>query len=84
VSFGPQAATPLINSIGFCRVHLSGHLAGKDAFGSEGDDYADVIAPGFLQDPEARRRLNGSSKARRAERVPLPSGEPDDRTAACV
>jgi hypothetical protein len=39
--------------------------------GSEGDDYADVIAPGFLQDPEARQRLNGSSQARRAERVSI-------------
>jgi hypothetical protein len=61
---GPQPATPLINPIGFCRVQLSRHLAGEDAVGSEGDDYADVIAPGFLQNPEARQRLNGSSPPR--------------------
>src|SRR5205823_5243547 len=53
VSSGRNRRRRSCNPIGFCRVQLSRHLAGKDAVGSEGDDYADVIAPGFLQKPRS-------------------------------
>jgi hypothetical protein len=81
---GPQPATPLINPIGFCRVQLSRHLAGKDAVGSEGDDYADVIAPGFLQPRSSPTAQWVQPAAPGPNAFALPSGKPDDRTAACV
>jgi len=80
---GPQPATPLINPIGFCRVQLSRHLAGKDAVGSEGDDYVDGDRTRISA--KTQKLANGSmdpASRARAERVSIAEGKPDHRTAA--
>ena len=69
---GPQPATPLINPIGFCRVQLSRHLAGKDAVGSEGDDYADGDRhPDFCKTQKLAKGSMGPVCPRPPERVSI-------------